>query len=122
MINHSHIEDIKHRLEAGFNPDQARLLAEVILQSRDQTELATKVPPSPSELRQKLKTTNRYIIMVVLQVVIALVVGGVLIADYVHTKIITGYDVFLFSIWGMLTVASLVVFVELISRRKKLRQ
>lgn len=122
MINHSHYEDIKKRLESVFNPEQAKLLAEVILQSWAQPYFATKAPPSPAELRRKLKTTNRYIIMVVFQEVIALAIVGGLIVEYDRTKIFTGYDMFLFSMWSLLTVASLVVFVELISRHKKLRQ
>lgn len=122
MSNYSHYEDIKNRLEAGFNPEQARLLAEVIIQSRNQTELTVKVPPSQAELQQKLKTTSRYIIIIVFQEVVALVVGGVLIADCVRTKIITGFDVFLFSMWGLLVVACLVVLADLISRRKRLWQ
>lgn len=122
MINNSHYEDIKNRLEAGFDPEQAKLLAEVIIQSRNQTELTIKEPPNPDELRRKLKTTNRSIMIIVLQEVVALMVGGVLIADYVRTRIITGYDVFLFSMWGLLVVACLVVFADLISRRKRLWQ
>lgn len=122
MINHSHYEDIKNRLEAGFNPEQAKLLAEVIIQSRNQTELTIKEPPNPDELRRKLKTTNRSIMIIVLQEVVALMVGGALIADYVRTRIITGYDVFLFSMWGLLVVACLVVLADLISRRKRLWQ
>ena len=122
MINHSHYEGIKKRLESCFNPEQAKLLSEVILQSRAQPDLATKAPPSPAELRRKLKATNRYIIMVVFQEVIALAIVGGLIVEYVRTKIITGYDIFLFSMWSLLAMASLVVFAELISRHKKLRQ
>lgn len=122
MINHSHYEGLKNRLEAGFNPDQAKLLAEVIIQSRNQTELITKGPPNPAELQRKLKTTNRSIMIIVFQEVIALVIGGVLIADYVRTRIITGYDVFLFSMWGLLVVACLVVLADLISRRKRLQR
>ncbi|GLI39481.1 hypothetical protein KI811_18200 [Geobacter hydrogenophilus] len=122
MSNYSHYEDIKNRLEAGFNPEQAELLAEVIIQSRNQTELTTKAQPSPEELRRKLKTINRSIIIIVFQEVFALVVGGVLIADYVRTRIITGYDVFLFSMWGLLVVACLVVLADLISRRNRLKR
>lgn len=122
MSNYSHYEDIKNRLESGFNPEQAKLLAEVIMQSRNQTELTTKAPPSPEELQRKLKTTNRFIIMVVFQEVIALVIVGVLIAGYIRTKIITGYDALLFSMWGLLTVASLVVLAELVARRKRLNR
>lgn len=122
MINHSHYEDVKNRLEAGFDPEQAKLLAEVIIQSRNQTELTIKEPPNPDELRRKLKTTNRSIMIIVIQEVVALMVGGVLIADYVRTRIITGYDVFLFSMWGLLVVACLVVLADLISRRKRLWQ
>ena len=122
MSNYSHYEDIKHRLEAGFNPEQAKLLAEVIILSRNQAELTTKAPPNPAELQRKLKTTNRSIMIIVSQEVVALMVGGVLIADYVRTKIITGYDVFLFSMWGLLLVACLVVLADLISRRKRLWQ
>lgn len=122
MSNYSHYEDIKNRLEAGFNPEQAELLAEVIIQSRNQTELTIKEPPSQAELQQKLKTTTCYIIIIVFQEVVALVIGGVLIADYVRTRIITGYDVFLFSMWGLLVVACLVVLADLISRRKRLKR
>lgn len=122
MSNYSHYEDIKNRLEAGFNPEQAKLLAEVIIQSRNKAELTTKAPPSPAELQQKLKTTNRYITIILFQEVIALVIGGVLIADSVRTRIITGYDVFLFSMWGLLVVACLVVLADLISRRKRLKR
>ena len=122
MSNYSHYEDIKNRLEAGFNPEQAKLLAEVIIQARNQTELTVKEPPSQAELQQKLKTTSRYIIIIVFQEVVALVIGGVLIADYVRTRIITGFDVFLFSMWGLLVVACLVVLADLISRRKRLQR
>lgn len=122
MSNYSHYEDIKSRLEAGFNPEQAKLLAEVIILSRNKAELTTKAPPSPAELQQKLKTTNRYITIILFQEVIALVIGGVLIADYVRTRIITGYDVFLFSMWGLLVVACLVVLADLISRRNRLKR
>lgn len=122
MSNYSHYEDIKNRLEAGFNPEQAKLLAEVIIQSRNKAELTTKAPASPAELQQKLKTTNRYITIILFQEVIALVIGGVLIADSVRTRIITGYDVFLFSMWGLLVVACLVVLADLISRRKRLKR
>lgn len=55
MSNYSHYEDIKNRLEAGFNPEQAKLLAEVIIQARNQTELTVKEPPSQAELQQKLR-------------------------------------------------------------------
>ncbi len=121
MPNTSNYEDLKHRLESAFDPKQAKLLAELLMESRTQAEMTTKEQPSPDELQRKLKTINRYIMIVVCQEVVALVIVVVLIADSARTKVITGYDAFLFSMWGLLTLASLVVFTDLVARRKRLK-
>lgn len=122
MSNTRNYEDLKHRLESAFDPEQAQLLAEVFMESRKTAETTTKEPPSPDELQRRLKRLNRSIMIVVFIEAVALVIVGYLISDYIHTKELAGFDAFLFGMWFLLTVSSFVVLAILVERRKRLKR
>lgn len=122
MSNTRNYEDLKHRLESAFDPEQAKLLAEVFMESRKTAETITREPPSPDELQRRLKRLNRSIMIVVFIEAVALVIVGVLISDYMHTNKLTGFDAVLFGMWFLLTVSSFVVLAILAERRKKLKR
>lgn len=122
MSNTRNHEDLKRRLESAFAPEQAQLLADVLMESRKTAESITKEPPSPDELQRRLKRLNRSIMIVVFIEAVALVIVGVLISYYMHTKKLAGFDAFLFSMWFLLTVSSLVVLAILAERRKRLKR
>lgn len=122
MSNTRNHEDLKHRLESAFAPEQAQLLADVLMESRKKAETITKEPPSPDELQRRLKRLNRSIMIVVFIEAVALVIVGVLISDYMHTKELAGFDAFLIGMWFLLTVSSFVVLAILVERRKRLKR
>ena len=122
MSNTRNCEDLKHRLESAFDPEQAKLLAEVFMESRKTAETTSKEPPSPDELQRRLKRLNRSTMIVVFIEAVALVIVGVLISDYMHTKKLAGFDAFLFGLWFLLTVSSFVVLAILAERRKRLKR
>lgn len=122
MSNARNYDDLKHRLESAFDPEQAKLLAEVFMESRKTAGTTSKEPPSPDELQRRLKRLNRAIMIVVFIEVVALVIVGVLISDFMHTKKIAGFDAVLFGMWFLLTVSSFVVLAILVERRKRLKR
>lgn len=122
MSNTRNHEDLKYRLESAFAPEQAQLLADVLMESRNKAETITKEPPSPDELQRRLKRLNRAIMIVVFIEAVALVIVGVLISDFMHTKKIAGFDAVLFGMWFLLTVSSFVVLAILVERRKRLNR